>query len=144
MKALIFILFSFILMASASAQKADLQKDSIQINTIQTDSIQTDSIRIVRGKATYYASKFHGRRTTNGEIFSNNKMTAAHLTLPFGTMVRVTNIDNGRTIDVRVNDRGPHNKSFIIDISQAAAKEIGIYSRGVGNVEIRYILPKKY
>jgi rare lipoprotein A len=144
MKALIFILFSFISMASASAQKADLQKDSIQINTIQTDSIQTDSIRIVRGKATYYASKFHGRRTTNGEIFSNNKMTAAHLTLPFGTMVRVTNIDNGRTIDVRVNDRGPHNKSFIIDISQAAAKEIGIYSRGVGNVEIRYILPKKY
>ncbi|WP_276358910.1 septal ring lytic transglycosylase RlpA family protein [Daejeonella sp. H1SJ63] len=144
MKALIFILFSFILMASASAQKADLQKDSIQINTIQTDSIQTDSIRIVRGKATYYASKFHGRRTTSGEIFSNNKMTAAHLTLPFGTMVRVTNIDNGRTIDVRVNDRGPHNKSFIIDISQAAAKEIGIYSRGVGNVEIRYILPKKY
>ncbi|MFA6947262.1 MAG: septal ring lytic transglycosylase RlpA family protein [Pedobacter sp.] len=142
MKALIFILFSFISMASASAQNADLQKDSIQINTIQKDSILTDSIRIVRGKATYYASKFHGRRTTSGEVFSNNKMTAAHLTLPFGTMVRVTNIDNGRTVDVRVNDRGPHNKSFIIDISQAAAKEIGIYSRGVGNVEIRYALPR--
>lgn len=91
--------------------------------------------------ATYYASKFHGRRTTSGEIFSNNKMTAAHLKLPFGTLVTVTNPDNGRSVEVRINDRGPHSKYFIIDLSQAAAKEIGIFNKGVGKVEMTYILP---
>lgn len=124
-------------MASASAQEVDTQLDSLKTNKTFADTIQSDSISI-RGKATYYAGKFHGRRTTSGEVFSNKKMTAAHLSLPFGTMVNVTNIDNGRTVEVRVNDRGPHNKNFIIDLSQAAAKEIGIFSKGVGNVEIRY------
>lgn len=146
MKALFFILFSFISISSVSAQQTDLQKDniqtdSIQIDTIQTERIQSDSIRVIRGKGTYYASKFHGRRTASGEVFSNKKMTAAHRTLPFGTIVAVTNTDNGLTVEVRVNDRGPHNRNFIIDISQAAAKEIGIYSKGVGNVEIRYVIP---
>jgi len=143
MKTLIFILFSFISIASVSAQEADLQRDSIQTNKIQIDSTALDNIRTVRGKGTYYASKFHGRRTANGEVFSNNKMTAAHLALPFGTIVTVTNVDNGLTVIVRVNDRGPHSRYFIIDLSQAAAKEIGIFSKGVGNLEIRYAMPKK-
>lgn len=140
MKILFLILFSFISIESALAQEADLQKDSIQTNKFHVDSIQSDSICIIRGKATYYASKFHGRRTTSGEVFSNKKMTAAHLELPFGTLVTVTNIKNGRSVEVHVNDRGPHNKNFIIDLSQAAAKEIGIFSKGVGNVEISYVI----
>lgn len=147
MKVLFFILFSFVSILSISAQENVLRKDTVQrdlmlTDTIRTVTIQSDSIRTIRGKGTYYASKFHGRRTANGEVFSNNKMTAAHLTLPFGTMVTVTNIDNGLSVEVKVNDRGPHNKSFIIDISQAAAKQIGIYSKGVGNVEISYTLPR--
>ncbi len=92
------------------------------------------------GKATYYASYFHGRRTANGEIFSNKKFTAAHRKLPFGTKVTVLNKANGRTVVVRINDRGPFNKRFIIDLSQAAARELGFYSKGVANVEITYAL----
>lgn len=95
----------------------------------------------VTGKATYYASKFHGRRTANGEVFSNKKLTAAHLKLPFGTIVNITNIDNGRSVEVRVNDRGPHSRFYIIDLSQAAAKKIGMFGKGVANVEITYTLP---
>jgi rare lipoprotein A len=69
-------------------------------------------------------------------------MTAAHLKLPFGTIVTVTNLDNGRSVDVRVNDRGPHAKAFIIDVSQAAAKELGFYGKGVANVVISYEILK--
>lgn len=94
----------------------------------------------VAGKACFYASKFHGRRTTSGEIYSNNKFTAAHLSLPFGTEVKVTNLANGKSVKVKINDRGPHSKVFIIDLSQAAAKEIGIFKNGVGRVELSYKL----
>ena len=69
-------------------------------------------------------------------------MTAAHLKLPFGTLVKVTNLDNGHTVIVKVNDRGPHTKAFIIDVSQAAAKELGFYGKGVANVEIAYQIPE--
>src|SRR5690606_39514759 len=104
--------------------------------------IQTDTITVT-GKACYYASKFHGRKTSSGEIFDNQKFTAAHLSLPFGTMVTVTNVSNGKSVEVKVNDRGPHTKAFIIDLSQAAAKAIGIYGKGVGKVEITYTLAEK-
>lgn len=111
----------------------------------ETDSlklVQSDSNKVIKkGKATYYASYFHGRRTTSGEVFSNNKFTAAHRTLPFGTFVTVTNLSNGNTVQVKINDRGPHNKAFIIDVSQAAAKELGFYKKGVTNVEISYLIP---
>jgi rare lipoprotein A len=142
MKALIFIVFSFISVASAFAQQTDIPKDTLQKDSVQADSILSSNLRTVRGRATYYASKFHGRRTSNGDIFSNNKMTAAHLKLPFGTLVTVTNLDNGRSVVVRVNDRGPHSKSFIIDVSQAAAKELGFYGKGVANVVITYEKPE--
>lgn len=150
------IFFSFFLVLSASAQQSDtpvdtlqkltFKKDSLVLDSLKTDSLLVDSlfsknVRTVKGKASFYASKFHGRRTTNGEIFSNNKMTAAHLKLPFGTMVKVTNLSNGRTIVVRVNDRGPHSKVLIIDLSQAAAKKLGFFSKGVANVEITYKIP---
>jgi len=141
MKALIFIVFSFISVASAFAQQTDM-KDTLQKDSVQADSILSSNLRTVRGRATYYASKFHGRRTSNGDIFSNNKMTAAHLKLPFGTLVTVTNLDNGRSVVVRVNDRGPHSKSFMIDVSQAAAKELGFYGKGVANVVITYEKPE--
>lgn len=126
MKTLIFILFTFFSVLSDEPVKTENKSENIKTKT---------------GMATYYASKFHGRRTTSGEIFSNNKMTAAHLKLPFGTLVTVTNPDNGRSVEVRINDRGPHSKYFIIDLSQAAAKEIGIFNKGVGKVEMTYILP---
>ena len=128
MKTLIFILFT--LFATPSNEPLSVEKGVADPITL-------------KGKATYYASKFHGRRTTSGEVFSNKKFTAAHLKLPFGTMVRVTNIDNGRFVEVRVNDRGPHSKFFIIDLSQAAAKKIGMFGKGVANIEMTYTLREK-
>ena len=93
--------------------------------------------------ATYYASKFEGRRTTSGVRYRGGKLTAAHLTLPFGTIVTVTNPDNGRSVDVEINDRGPHSKKFKIDVSAAAAKALGFYGKGVAQLEISYITEKE-
>ncbi|WP_282456841.1 septal ring lytic transglycosylase RlpA family protein [Chitinophaga sedimenti] len=90
------------------------------------------------GKASYYADKFVGRKTANGETFRQTKLTAAHKTLPFGTKVKVVNKDNGRTVKVRINDRGPFVAGRIIDLSKKAAKKIGLVQAGVANVEIKY------
>jgi rare lipoprotein A len=90
------------------------------------------------GKASYYADKFHGRRTASGERFSQHKMTAAHKTLPFGTKVKVVNLNNGRSVKVTINDRGPFVQGRIIDLSKKAARKMGMIQAGVANVEIRY------
>lgn len=89
--------------------------------------------------ATYYARKFEGRKTTSGVRYRRSKMTAAHLSLPFGTIVTVTNPANGESVDVEVNDRGPHSRKFKIDLSEAAAKALGFYKKGVAKVEISYL-----
>ena len=91
------------------------------------------------GKASFYARKFNGRRTSSGEIYMNSQMTAAHRTLPFNTVVRVTNLDNNKMVEVRVNDRGPKYKSRIIDLSRDAAKELDIIRQGVGNVKVEVV-----
>lgn len=93
---------------------------------------------IETGKASYYADKFEGRKTSNGEIFSQNKKTAASKTLPFGTKVTVKNIANGKTVKVRVNDRGPFVVGRTIDLSKKAAEKIKMIDAGVADVEIRY------
>ena len=98
------------------------------------------------GIASWYGGKFHGRTTANGEIFDTNKFTAAHKTLPFGTMVRVTNLENGSTTIVRINDRGPFIPGRIIDLSRAAATAIGMTGKGVARVrlELESNLPEQY
>jgi rare lipoprotein A len=89
------------------------------------------------GTAVYYAAKFQGRKTASGERFDKDKFTAAHRTLPFGTMVRVTNLDNDRSVVVRINDRGPFGSSgHIIDLSTAAAQAIGLGRQGVARVKL--------
>lgn len=90
------------------------------------------------GKASYYADKFNGRKTANGETFRNRKKTAAHKTLPFGTVVKVTNLRNGRSVKVRINDRGPFVAGRHIDLSKKAARKIGMVQEGVGNVKMQY------
>jgi len=90
------------------------------------------------GRASYYADKFQGRRTANGEIFRQRKRTAAHKTLPFGTKVTVKNLANGRKVKVRINDRGPFVKGRTIDLSKKAARRLGMIDAGVSDVEIRY------
>lgn len=90
------------------------------------------------GKASYYADKFDGRRTASGEIFRQNNMTAAHRTLAFGTKVKVINLANGRSVKVRINDRGPYALGRVIDLSKKAASKLGIISTGVAPVEIQF------
>jgi rare lipoprotein A len=90
---------------------------------------------------TYYAKKFEGRKTTSGEKYRRAKFTAAHRTLPFGTMVTVKNLVSGKTVTVKINDRGPFSKKFSLDLSEAAAKALGIYRLGYARVEISYAQP---
>lgn len=91
------------------------------------------------GHASYYGKRFHGRRTANGERFDMNAMTAAHKTLPFGTMVAVTNPRNGKSVTVRINDRGPFIRGRTIDLSRAAAQRIGLVARGHGPVQLAVV-----
>lgn len=88
------------------------------------------------GLASWYGRKFHGRRTSNGEIYDMYAMTAAHKTLPLGTWVRVRRLDSGKQVDVRVNDRGPFVRGRIIDLSYTAAKELEMIGPGTARVEI--------
>lgn len=90
------------------------------------------------GKASYYHDKFEGRKTASGELFNQSKTTAAHKTLPFGTNVTVKNIANGKTVKVRINDRGPFVAGRIIDLSKSAAQEIDLVQSGVAKVQIQY------
>lgn len=94
-----------------------------------------------RGLASWYGKKFHGRRTSSGETYDMYAMTAAHKTLPLPTWVRVTNLDNGRSVVVKVNDRGPFHRGRIIDISYAAAAKLGVTGRGTAPVEVVAITP---
>ena len=91
------------------------------------------------GLASWYGGKFQGRTTSSGEIFDTNLMTAAHKSLPFGTVVKVTDLDTGGTTVVRINDRGPFVEGRIIDLSRAAAEELGMVGRGVARVSIEIV-----
>src|SRR6476659_5148021 len=90
------------------------------------------------GLASYYAESYNGRKTANGEVFRSSAMTAAHKKLPFGTKVKVTNLSNGKTVKVRVNDRGPFVAGRIIDLTSKAAKKLDMVAAGVTRVKIRY------
>jgi rare lipoprotein A (peptidoglycan hydrolase) len=89
------------------------------------------------GLASWYGRQHHGRRTASGETYDMNGLTAAHRTLPLGTRVRVTNLDNGRTVDVRINDRGPFAGNRLIDLSYAAASRLGAIGTGLFRVGLR-------
>jgi rare lipoprotein A len=89
-----------------------------------------------KGKISYYADKFHGRKTASGAIFNKNALTAAHRSLPFGTKVEVTNLGNGKSVVVEVNDRGPYAGDRILDVSPAAARKLGLMGTGTAEAKI--------
>lgn len=93
------------------------------------------------GKASWYGSQFHGRKTSSGERYDMNMMTAAHKTLPIPSYARVTNVANGKSVVVRINDRGPFHSSRVMDLSKAAAHKLGFIKQGTANVRIEQILP---
>ena len=102
-------------------------------------STATSKSKVIDGKASYYANMFQGRKTANGQIFDQGKLTAAHRTLPFGTKVKVTNINNHKSVVVTINDRGPFIRGRIIDLSSSAFKAIGNPRTGVLNVTMEIL-----
>lgn len=94
-----------------------------------------------RGNASYYADRFHGRKMANGEIYHRDSMTCAHLRYPLGTWLHVRNITNNKEVVVQVTDRGPYSRKFVIDLSRAAARELGIIQYGYRPVEITPFIP---
>jgi rare lipoprotein A len=92
-----------------------------------------------KGVASYYADSFEGKETASGDKYRSSRMTAAHLMLPFGTLVKVTNVSNGKSVEVEINDRGPFVEGRIIDLSKSAAEEIGMIHEGIAEVEIEVV-----
>jgi rare lipoprotein A len=110
-----------------------------QVKKVSYSPVSAKSAFVNTGVASYYGPGFHGRRTANGETFNMHAMTAAHRTLPFGTKLKVTNLSNGKSTIVRVNDRGPYVGNRVIDLSVAAAKQIGSTSSGTARVNLEVI-----
>ncbi len=95
--------------------------------------------QVLKGKCSYYASKFHGRKTANGEIYDMYALTAAHRTLPFNTILEVENVVNGKKVRVRINDRGPFKAERILDVSYQAAKELDFIDQGTTEIRATII-----
>jgi rare lipoprotein A len=94
------------------------------------------------GIASWYGEQFHGRNTANGEVFDLNAVTAAHRTLPMPTIAQVTNLENGRTIQLRINDRGPYARGRIIDLSRRSAQLLGFEAKGTAKVRVKILVPE--
>ena len=123
------LLFASILLAGACAQrKAPLSSPA----SIERHGAET-------GQASWYGKAHQGQRTASGERFDMHALTGAHRTLPFGTIVRVTDLGSGRSVNVRINDRGPFRRDRIIDLSYEAAKTLGFVARGTARVEITVV-----
>lgn len=130
--------FKGLLIATLTVAGTGFQGAGILNKTIPWGGLITQAQQY-SGMASWYGPKFHGRRTASGEIFNQHGLTAAHRSLPFGTQVRVTNRRNGRSVVVRINDRGPRKQSRIIDLSSAAANAIGLKQAGVAPVTVEIL-----
>jgi len=119
--------------AVTPAKTTELNKPEIRL------PVDTKPLLVETGIASWYGPPYHNRRGSNGEIYDMHAMTAAHLTLPLGSVVRVTNIENRNSVIVRITDRGPFIEGRIIDLSQAAAKQIGLVQKGTGQVRLEVL-----
>ena len=100
---------------------------------------RSSGVKAISGSASWYGSQFHGRKTANGERFNMHGLTAAHRSLPFGTKVRVTNRKNGKSVVVRINDRGPFVGKRVIDLSRGAAQAVSMIGSGIAPVTLQVI-----
>jgi rare lipoprotein A len=131
------ILFFIVLSVLNCAPSARFSSKNNINQNLKQDNYRAGSI--IHGNASYYAEKFHGRKTANGEIFDMYKKSAAHKTLPFNTILNVTNLKNNKNVIVRINDRGPFVKGREIDLSYRAAQELGMIPEGVAWVRIKIL-----
>lgn len=137
------LLSLWIVSCASAAKVSDNEKNNRTVRTLSESSklFSNDGERELdfdRGIASWYGPKFHGRRTANGEIYNQNEFTAAHRTLPFNTLVRVENLSNGKSVVVRINDRGPYIGDRIIDLSRKAAHQIDMVD--IGTTEVSLII----
>tara|TARA_Y100001970_G_scaffold285390_1_gene404962 strand:- start:51331 stop:51822 length:492 start_codon:yes stop_codon:yes gene_type:complete len=126
--------------SSSNAKKQSIKKNVSKFSNNR--SLRNKNVKVgdvIRGVSSWYGPNFHGKLTANGEVFDQYGVTAAHKTLPLGTVVRVTNIDNDKSIILRINDRGPYVGNRILDCSYGAATKLGFKDLGTANVEIKII-----
>src|SRR5689334_23314463 len=121
---------------AARSEKAEGRQDLVKDKVTVKESKNGQPIVEQRGEASYYGPGFQGKKTATGEKFDQNQPTAAHPALPLGTKATVTNLENGKSVDVKINDRGPYVKGRDIDLSKSAAKELGMTKEGVAPVKI--------
>ena len=131
---LVFRISLLVLILSCGFSSASAQNDSAGVS-----ASAKKSKKVLYGQASFYSNKFHGRKTANGEIFSQDKFTAACNVLPLGTMIRVTNLKNGKTVVVKTNDRLHAKTRRLVDLTRAAAKKLGFISRGLTRVKVEVI-----
>jgi rare lipoprotein A len=112
---------------------------SIESNARQNSPQPSSSKHALRGQASWYGPGFHGKKTASGDIYDQMKLTAAHKTLPLGSRARVTNVKNGNSVEVEINDRGPFVEGRILDLSQAAAKALGFVESGTALVRVELL-----
>lgn len=124
------MMMPLLLTVSAAAQEVEVTDNPI------ADIVDETETEIGGGVASYYGNELAGNRTASGERFDPGQLTAAHRSLPFGSMVRVTNTSNGDSVVVRINDRGPFSRGRVIDVSHAAAREIGMHRSGTARVKL--------
>jgi rare lipoprotein A len=121
---------------AARSEKAEGRQNLVKDKVTVKESENGEPIVEQRGEASYYGPGFQGKKTATGEKFDQNQPTAAHPALPLGTKATVTNLENGKSVDVEINDRGPYIKGRDIDLSKSAAKELGMTKNGVAPVKI--------
>jgi len=120
------------------AEKQEVKKER---SVPETKIEKRESIEVQFGVASWYGGEFHGRPTSSGEVYDMYQLTCAHNTLPLGTIVMVTNLENGRSLELKVNDRGPFVKERILDVSYAAAQMLGMWEKGTALVKVEVISP---
>jgi|YNPMSStandDraft_2_1061718.scaffolds.fasta_scaffold01607_2 rare lipoprotein A len=127
----VYVLLVFSLSGCVSVVHFNQSSKSNENNSIQNYTEE--------GLASYYSDAFEGKETASGEIFTQTGLTAAHRWLPFGTIVKVTNLENGKSILVKINDRGPFVPNRIIDLSKMASQKLGFYNKGIAKVRIEVV-----
>tara|TARA_Y100000817_G_scaffold77108_1_gene59357 strand:- start:555 stop:1010 length:456 start_codon:yes stop_codon:yes gene_type:complete len=140
MNSLIFLLIVFLFSCTASPRynSGNIKKNS-NFKVKSNKSIYSKHKKIYKGVASWYGPNFHGKLTANGEVYDQYGVTAAHKELPLNTIARVTNLDNDKSIILRINDRGPYAKNRILDCSYGAAKKLDFLNQGTANVKIEII-----
>tara|TARA_B100001964_G_scaffold235814_1_gene296537 strand:- start:1037 stop:1492 length:456 start_codon:yes stop_codon:yes gene_type:complete len=131
-----FAIFSMLIMISCHSSPRYGQRNSIRLKTKDASGKETKHRKSMTGVTSFYAEDFHGKVTANGETYDMYGLTAAHKTLPFNTLIRVTNMDNKKSVVLRVNDRGPYAKGRILDCSYGAAVKLGFIGNGIAKVKI--------